>query len=404
MLSPSRWPRLVTGAVAALVSLADVTTLRDRRWSRPSSCARSSRPTRSSAPMDASISHTSSSSVNLAAVADHRRLRGGARPGRSTTRTVEMLQGPALAGALRCERAAGPAPTLAPGRCRRSSSWTSTLPPDAAFPPSRSSTASPSPISSRPAEHRHRRPATRRRQPPRERHLHHRADAHRAARRRRGRPAVARWPLAHRQRLLRDAQRAPGRDPAHQRHASTSPSASRSTSCGSTPDGRLFTRRQVAALELPVFRRPRSMSVADGVVVASARTARPSRCRASCPPTPPTRQRGRQLTSWSTSAPAASRFYAHMQPGSLRVKTGDRVKRGSGARPRSATPATPTRRTCTSTSWTARPRCASNGLPYMFTSFVGDGMVTERGAARKLVRRRRSTRRRCRGTTRTSCR
>ena len=42
-------------------------------------------------------------------------------------------------------------------------------------------------------------------------------------------------------------------------------------------------------------------------------------------------------------------FYAHLKTGSVKVKVGDQLTTGPGDRQHSATPATPTPRTCTST-------------------------------------------------------
>ena len=130
-------------------------------------------------------------------------------------------------------------------------------------------------------------------------------------------------------------------------------------------------------------------SVADGTVVAMA-DDRPEQVPGKLPA-----RHARFRPHWATmsssiSAEGRFAFYAHMQPGSLRVKPGDKVATGQvlGLLGNSGNTDAPHLHFHVMDG--ASP-LLSDGLPYVFTSFTGEGRVTDEqplfsgGAAPRLI-------------------
>jgi hypothetical protein len=137
-------------------------------------------------------------------------------------------------------------------------------------------------------------------------------------------------------------------------------------------EGRLFTGDKTSLSSYPFFG-SEIQSVADGVVVA-AEDGLPEQVPG-------------KLPAGATIHDAAGNhvvvdigggrfaFYAHMQPGSLRVKRGDRVSRGQAIGLLGNSGNTDAPHLHFHVMDGPSPLHA-NGLPYVFTSFVGDGVVT----------------------------
>jgi hypothetical protein len=139
------------------------------------------------------------------------------------------------------------------------------------------------------------------------------------------------------------------------------------------PDGRLFTGDKSQLSSYPFFGEE-IHSVADGVVVA-IEDGLPEQVPGKLPPDATIENAGGNHVVVDIGTGRFA-FYAHLQPGSLRVKKGDRVKRGQvlGLLGNSGNTDAPHLHFHV---MDGPSPLVSNGLPYAFTSFTGDGMVTD---------------------------
>src|SRR4029453_7404275 len=140
----------------------------------------------------------------------------------------------------------------------------------------------------------------------------------------------------------------------------------------SGPGGRLFTGDQ-AKLSSYAYFGAEIHAVADGVVT-SAEDGAPEQVPGKLP-TDATLQNAAGNHVVEDIGDGRFALYAHMQPGSLRVKTGDRVTRGQviGLLGNSGNTDAPHLHFHV---MDGPSPLRANGLPYMFTSFVGNGVVT----------------------------
>jgi hypothetical protein len=117
-------------------------------------------------------------------------------------------------------------------------------------------------------------------------------------------------------------------------------------------------------------------SVADGVVVRT-QDGLPEATPGSMPPGATVQTAGGNYIVVRI-APGQYAFYAHLQPGSLRVKRGDRVSRGQIIGLLGNTGNTDAPHLHFHIMDGPSP-LASDGLPFVFTSFTGQGVVTDLG-------------------------
>ncbi len=137
-------------------------------------------------------------------------------------------------------------------------------------------------------------------------------------------------------------------------------------------EGRLFTGDKTQLSSYPYFG-SEIHSVADGVVVATA-DGLPEQVPGKLPAGATIENAGGNHVVVDIGDGRFA-FYAHMQPGSLRVKRGDRVTRGQvlGLLGNSGNTDAPHLHFHVMDDPSP---LNSNGLPYVFTSFVGNGVVT----------------------------
>jgi len=137
-------------------------------------------------------------------------------------------------------------------------------------------------------------------------------------------------------------------------------------------DGRLFTGDQAKLSSYPYFG-AEIHAVADGVVT-SAEDGAPEQVPGKLP-SDATLQNAAGNHVVQDLGDGRFALYAHMQPGSLRVKAGDHVTRGQviGLLGNSGNTDAPHLHFHI---MDGPSPLRANGLPYTFTSFVGDGVVT----------------------------